>query len=303
MARALAAQERRAERRRPRRVEARVGEDRLAVQEAEVAGHERPERRARRRAVLGDGERHVRDHAERRRARRARRGGRRAHAADVGGRGQDRTVHAVGHLAREGERPRPLDAEEDRHPPARRPLEADAVQGEAPAAPGQALAREEPPDDLDALAHGVERRRERDAHPLLDPRAVARAEAEHHAPRRQARERGGLHREQRRVARVGVHDADADGDALGHRGGGAGEREGAGVEVVLDEPDAAEPRALGGPCPGGHVARRRGAEERDAGAIREARAHSARAARRAARRSRRRRPAPRGATRAGRRGP
>ena len=262
------------------------------MEEAEVAGHEWPEGVAGGGAVAANDEGHIRDHAERPGARAPGSARRLTHAPHVRGRGEDSAVDAVGDLAGQAQSLRPLDAEEDRHVARWRGLEGDAVHGEALAAEGQPLARKEPPDDLDALAHRLERRRERDAHPLLDPDAIAGTQAEHHAPGRQARERRGLHRQQRRVPRVGVHHADPDDGALGDGRRGAGEREGAGIEVVLDEPDTAESRTLRGACPAGHVPRRVGPEKRDAEAIGEAQARSSRGAPRAACRSRRRRRAP-----------
>ena len=83
-------------------------------------------------------------------------------------------------------------------------------------------------------------------HLVGDPSPDARAEPEHDASGRDAGERRGLHRDQRRVARERIDHGRADGDARGHRGGGAGEREGARLEIVLDEPEAVEAGGLGG---------------------------------------------------------
>src|SRR5213078_1977329 len=124
---ALAAEQCLPERARPRRVEARVGQDRLAVEEAEVAGHEWPEGVAGGGAVAANDEGHIRDHAERPGARAPGSARRLTHAPHVRGRGEDGAVDAVGDLAGQAQSLRPVDAEEDRHVARWRGLEGDAV--------------------------------------------------------------------------------------------------------------------------------------------------------------------------------
>src|SRR5205823_10827241 len=122
-------------------------------------------------------------------------------------------------------------------------------------------------------AQPAEGRLEGDAHLRLDPAPIARAEPEHDAAGGDAGERGGLHGEQRGMPRVRVDDAQADGEALGDRGGRGGQRVGTRVEVVLDDPHAPEARALGGPGPRGDARRHVGPHEGDARAGRPASLH------------------------------
>ena len=132
---------------------------------------------------------------------------------------------------------------------------------------GHALSPEQAPDDRDAFPEIRQGGLEADPHLRLDPPPVATAKAQDDAPRRRPGQRRRLHREESRVARIGVHDAEADGGPLGDGGHRTGQGEGARMEVVLDEPEAAQPRALGRSRPSGDVRRRLRARERHAEAI------------------------------------
>jgi hypothetical protein len=182
-------------------------------------------------------------------------------------------VHAVGNLCGQRQRPGPLHAEHDGHRRDRRRLQRHVVDREALAGEGHALAGEEAAHEGGALAQAAQRRLERDVHLLVDPAAVAAAQAEHDPARRQTGQGGRLHRDQGRVPRVRVDDAEADRDPLGRRRRRAGQREGARLEVVLDDPQAPEARALGATGPRDGRARQAVAQERDAEASAPARVH------------------------------
>ncbi len=185
----------------------------------------------------------------------------------MAGRGEDGAEDALGDLRRQPERAGTLHAEEDRDLVRRRRLEPDIVEVEAAAVNGHPLSPEQAPDDRDGFPEIRQGGLEADPHLRLDPPPVTAGKAQHDAPRCRPGQRRRLHREESRVARIGVHDAEADGGPLGDGGRGAGQGEDARMEVVLDEPEAAQPRALGRSRPSGYVRRRLRARQRHAEAI------------------------------------
>ena len=132
------------------------------------------------------------------------------------GRRQNRAHDPIGHLAREPERARPLHSEHDGNLLGRRRVEHDVAHDvkhspsnvtRSPASRRRTI--------VHALAQPAQRRLERDRHLLVDPAGIAAPEAERDTSRREAGERGRLHREHGRMARVRVHDTEADADPLG----------------------------------------------------------------------------------------
>ena len=111
------------------------------------------------------------------------------------------------------------------------------------AVPSELLPGEQATQALDTLPHCPEWRARHQPH-LLEPKWDAEPDAGPEPPRMQPRQRGALHRQERRVPGHGRGDAEADRQPLGGGERSCDAREGAGEEAVLREPQLAEAELL-----------------------------------------------------------
>jgi hypothetical protein len=177
---------------------------------------------------------------------------RRAHVR----RGQQQRDHpAVGDRAARADRPLPHRRHEQRRGDAGREPEGELVEPVLAALEGADAGLQQLADDGDRLGDAGARTVLRVAH-LLDPTLHARADGEDGAPAGQLGQRPEVHRDLRRVLAVGVHDPNADADALGGQRARGGDRHGAAMPQVLRDPDRVEPARLAGPRDLGALARR-----------------------------------------------